>query len=252
MSRGYYETLELPVSASGEEICAAFQRLSLRIHPSKASPADRTKAQLLFAELAEAFEVLSNPRLRAQFDEGGHAGLRRYGYEFLGDPERIFRDFFGTDKYHEAALRFEADYMANIDPEKAKFRDPPSDVAVEVSITLLEALKGCSRTVEFDRTVCKADGVTKQALRARKEINLPPGTDSGSLVFEREGHQEFGFPNSKLIVKISVAPLDNFHRDGQDLFLLHKISLKDALLGKPFETVSLSEKRRRFDRRRSC
>lgn len=242
MSRSYYEALELPVSASGEEICAAFQRLSLRIHPSKADSSDRTKAQLLFSELAEAFEVLSNPRLRAQFDEGGHFGLRKHGYEFLGDPERIFRDFFGTDKYHEAAMRFEADYLANVDPEKAKFRDPPTDISVEVSITLLEALTGCSRTVEFDRIVCKADGVSKQTLRARKEINLPSGTDSGCLTFEREGHQEFGFSNSKLIVKVSVLPLSDFHRDGPDLFLLHRISLKDALLGKPFETVSLSEK----------
>ena len=70
MSRNYYDNLELPRTASYEQIAQAyisylltdtlrFKRLSLKFHPIK-NPADLATNSVRFAELCEAYEVLSN------------------------------------------------------------------------------------------------------------------------------------------------------------------------------------------------
>ena len=73
--RDYYEVLDVPRTADEAAIKTAYRRLALRHHPDK-NPGD-PRAEELFKEAAEAFDVLSDPEKRERYD--------RYGFEGLGD-----------------------------------------------------------------------------------------------------------------------------------------------------------------------
>ncbi len=73
----HYEVLGVPPDAGPEEIKSAYRRLSLLVHP------DRGGSAALFRSLAEAYEVLSDPRRRAAYD----ARLRVPGWDKDKDKE---------------------------------------------------------------------------------------------------------------------------------------------------------------------
>jgi len=94
----FYEILEVPRDAPAEEIKKAYRRLARKYHPD-ANPGDED-AESRFKELAAAYEVLSDPDKRSQYDRTGSAD----GFDFsdpfgaghsggLGD---LFDTFFGA------------------------------------------------------------------------------------------------------------------------------------------------------------
>lgn len=95
--RDYYEILGLTKSASADEIKKAYRKLSKKYHPdiNKEEGADAK-----FKELAEAYEVLSDPQKKARYDQYGHqdpnAGFGGGGAGGgFGGFEDIFSSFFG-------------------------------------------------------------------------------------------------------------------------------------------------------------
>lgn len=71
MGKDYYKTLGIPKSANEEEIKKAYRRMALRFHPDKNKDAN---AEEKFKEIAEAYEVLSDPKKRAVYDQLGEEG----------------------------------------------------------------------------------------------------------------------------------------------------------------------------------
>ena len=94
--RDYYEVLGVQRGASGAQIKRAFRALARELHPDVSS---EPEAEQRFREVAEAYEVLSDPERRATYDRLGHAGLRRGGFEptfaHFGDLSDVFAAFFG-------------------------------------------------------------------------------------------------------------------------------------------------------------
>lgn len=71
MGKDYYQTLGLSPGASDEEIKRAYRRQALRYHPDKNK---EPGAEEKFKEIAEAYDVLSDPRKREIFDRYGEEG----------------------------------------------------------------------------------------------------------------------------------------------------------------------------------
>ena len=70
--RDYYEILGIEKSASAKEIKSAYRKLAKQYHP------DRNKqegAESKFKEVQEAYEILSDERKKAAYDQYGHAGI---------------------------------------------------------------------------------------------------------------------------------------------------------------------------------
>lgn len=103
-SKDYYATLGLSKKASEEDIKKAYRKMALKYHPDKNKS---TGAEEKFKEIAEAYEVLSDPQKRKVYDQYGGDGLRDGGYDmgggggkgytytFHGDPRATFEAFFG-------------------------------------------------------------------------------------------------------------------------------------------------------------
>lgn len=97
MPQDYYAVLGVDRSASAEEIKRAFRRLAKEYHPDT-HKGDKKEAERKFRKIAEAYEVLSDPQKRAQYDRYGHVGPDQ-GFDFgPGDFRRTreaFGEFFG-------------------------------------------------------------------------------------------------------------------------------------------------------------
>src|SRR5690349_15759776 len=98
MMMDYYEILGVPKNASHEVIKKAYRQLALKHHPDK-NPGSR-ESEEKFKEAARAYEILSDPEKRAQYDRFGHSGAQfETGFRDINDIfssfSDIFEDFFG-------------------------------------------------------------------------------------------------------------------------------------------------------------
>jgi DnaJ-class molecular chaperone len=75
MERTYYETLGVTKASPPEEINKRYRKLAKEFHPDR-NPGDEN-ATLRYREVSEAYEVLSDPILRSQYDLQGYVGRRR-------------------------------------------------------------------------------------------------------------------------------------------------------------------------------
>ena len=135
--RDYYEVLGVPRNASQDDIRTKFRRLALEYHP------DRNKApsaQERFKEINAAYQVLSDPQKRAQYDRFGHlgAGAGRgsgfEGFDNFGGFGDIFDAFFGG---------FAA--RARRAPQRGR------DLHAGTALSFEEAVFGVDREIEVER-----------------------------------------------------------------------------------------------------
>jgi molecular chaperone DnaJ len=92
----YYDTLGVARGASGDDIKAAYRALARQHHPDVAE--DKSEAEHRFKAINEAYEVLSDPQKRAQYDRYGTVGNGSNGnpdFGFGGGFGDIFDMFFG-------------------------------------------------------------------------------------------------------------------------------------------------------------
>ena len=99
--RDYYEILGVSKSASADEIKKSYRKVAMQFHPDR-NPGDKA-AEEKFKEAAEAYEILSDPDKRAQYDRFGHAGVggagARGGGMNMDDIFSQFGDIFGDDLF---------------------------------------------------------------------------------------------------------------------------------------------------------
>jgi len=130
--KDYYQTLGVERSASADEIKKVFRRLARETHPD-ANP-DDPAAEMRFREIAEAYEVLSDPVRRERYDRGEVFSGADLFSQFAGLDE-ILAQFFGS------GFGFGS---------RRSGPRPGPDMGVSTTITLEEAALGVSRAIEFN------------------------------------------------------------------------------------------------------
>ncbi|KHN22434.1 uncharacterized protein LOC114388447 [Glycine soja] len=95
-SSDYYSTLGVPKSATGKEIKAAYRRLARQYHPDVNKEPGATEK---FKEISAAYEVLSDDKKRALYDQYGEAGVKSAvgggSSAYTTNPFDLFETFFG-------------------------------------------------------------------------------------------------------------------------------------------------------------
>ena len=147
--RDYYEVLGVARDADPKSIKSSYRKLALKYHPDR-NPGDK-EAEEMFKEAAEAYEVLSDDQKRAIYDRAGFDGLRTGGFNpnFTGDLGDIFSHF--GDIFSEF-------FGGGFGFGGARGPRPTvgADLRFDMIITLEEALKGTSKTVDISRnTGCR-------------------------------------------------------------------------------------------------
>ena len=163
MERDYYADLGVSKTASADEIGRAFRKLAARYHPDR-NPGDKS-AEENFKRIAEAYNVLRDPKSRAAFDRGGDTGFRGFDstediFSHFGD---LFGELFGSRVRARAFRRWPEAYETEIEvtPEPSD----SLDVRREVKVSVFTAMLGGSVDIPL------AEGTA--------EMTVPPGTQPG-------------------------------------------------------------------------
>ncbi|XP_074595205.1 dnaJ homolog subfamily B member 9-like [Brevipalpus obovatus] len=125
MASDYYEILGVKKGATDREIKKAFRKLALQYHPDK----NKSKsAESKFREIAEAYDILSDPDKRAKYDKFGKAafggdGGGSGGFHFNGGPfdyNEFFKQFDDAFRFHGQHSHHGNDHDS--DHQKSHFR----------------------------------------------------------------------------------------------------------------------------------
>eukprot|EP00930_Biecheleria_cincta_P001550 TRINITY_DN102686_c0_g1_i1.p1 TRINITY_DN102686_c0_g1~~TRINITY_DN102686_c0_g1_i1.p1 ORF type:complete len:335 (+),score=61.78 TRINITY_DN102686_c0_g1_i1:108-1112(+) len=108
-----YKILGIDRGATEDEIKKAYRKEAMKWHPDRQPPEKRAEAQTRFSEVAGAYEILSDPEKRKQFDTfGGGSGNHFQGGRADSSPgpgwqhspesaERLFREVFGSGAFEQ-------------------------------------------------------------------------------------------------------------------------------------------------------
>src|SRR5918998_2568932 len=152
MSSDYYEVLGVPRDASPEQIKKAYRRLAMKLHPDVATEPDAAER---FKRVAEAYEVLQDPKKRDLYDRGGDP---------LGGGMGGFNGTFGAGGFDFTNL---VDAMFG----QQTSRGPRSrirrgqDALVRLDLELAEAAFGTTKPVRVETAVlcprCNGSGAAE-------------------------------------------------------------------------------------------
>lgn len=147
--KDYYKILGVSRDASADEIKRAFRSLARETHPD-ANPND-PDAEARFRDIAEAYEVLSDPQKKARYDRGETFGGQDLFSQF-GGLEDILQQFFGGN--------FSGGFGFGGGGRRGPARG--QDVAARLDIELADAATGIDREVSFSGlvrcTTCDGSG----------------------------------------------------------------------------------------------
>ncbi|MFZ5646670.1 MAG: molecular chaperone DnaJ [Bacillota bacterium] len=170
--RDYYEVLGVSKQASAEEIKKAFRKLARQYHPD-ANP-DKKGAEEKFKEAAEAYEVLSDPEKRANYDRFGHAGVNGQGFGGFEGGFGGFGDFGGLGDIFEM---FFGGSRTRRGPERG------ADLRVDLEISFEEAAFGLEKDIRVPRNEeCGTCGGTGAAPGTRPQT-CPACNGSGQIQY---------------------------------------------------------------------
>ena len=210
MAQDYYETLGVERNASPAEIKAAYRKLAMQYHP------DRGGDEIKFMHIREAYDCLSNPETRSNYDYKGPKGDQfRNGFQGFD-----FRWSGAGSAFDEMEDLFRGMGFGN--RNRAPRQNHSTNIAFDVFLE--DVMTGKDVAVELQMT----NGQTKLVT-----INIPKGVESGQQIRYQGMGEDLhpGFRPGDLIVTIRVRNHPVFERHGDNILCESKINVFDLMLG---------------------
>ncbi len=232
MAKNPYTLLGVSKTATEKEIKSAYRKLAKKLHPD-VNPGD-AKAEAKFKEVTAAYNLLSNPDLRKQYDTGrvdasgqqqnpfaggfrqanaqggmdtGFGGFGGMGQDDMAD---MFSSLFGMNMGGGRRQSHGGFQRRQSPPQKG------ADVRYKLKMSLVDALTGGVKDLGKGLNVRFPKGIKDgQSLRLRGKGR--PGVNGG--------------PAGDAHVKVLVQPHKRLTREGNDLHLTVPISLSEAMKG---------------------
>lgn len=267
--RDYYEILDIPKTATQDEIKKSYRRKAKEHHPDKGGD------EAVFKELAEAYEVLSDEKKREQYDTHGH-NTPQYG---SASPFDIFQDFFrrGGNRQQPAprrgnnlnlTIKLTLEEVFNGTNKKFKYKKQThcttcsgkggsgikpctncggSGIATQVvqtpfgqihNQTYCPVCDGIGETHENICVTCSGEGVimTEDTV----DIAIPIGViENMSFMLTGKGHAAKNGTAGDLVVTIIEIPHSIFVRSGNDLKTNIKLTYPQLVLGDKVEIPTI-------------
>ena len=224
--KNYYDILQVSKNASPAEVKKAYYQLAKKHHPDR-NPND-PRAETVFLNIAEAYEVLSDGQKRSDYDKVAGSSQsydpndlnedrpqtpkskRNWTYNLEKDPLDLFKEVFGDLKsdFHQAASE-----------DRTTFGQDNKIPRTIVTLSLKEAAEGTTRGVKFP-TLHYQEFKNQEVL-----VTVPAGIEDGQTVRLRIGGQV------EALVQVKVEIPEHFQRQGCHIFSEEWVNIWDAALG---------------------
>lgn len=254
-SKNYYELLEIKRSAGADEIKAAYRRLARKYHPDTAGS---DASELLFREITNAYDTLSDPDkrrtydLKTEFSEKLREKIREYERaQAQARAEQQAQRTNPQSNGKKAALKPNpTEKQTEAQPQAASIKDSISarikpvydrvkasvrkveglqnslrgERLYQCTVNQLEALQGCEREIIVER-----EGKTE-----RLKVRIPSGIRHGIILRVKSG-----LLGKRLRAQINVEPHPYVELSGDDIIVRVPISLAEAADGAELEVPTL-------------
>lgn len=227
-----YEILGVGQDATDDQIKKAFRSLAVKHHP------DAGGSEEEFKQISQAYEVLSDPKKRAEYDRalkygaymgnhGGSGGAAYGGQGFAGGMD--------WSSIIESILRGEGAFGTEWNPDQTGFAgfngwgqpraQRGSDLTMTIEVPFDDALNGATRKVTYR---IPSTGETESLT-----VKIPAGAvDGGRLRYHERGeYGTNGGVRGDLVVTTRVGSHPYFKRDGADVRMDLPVSMYEAALG---------------------
>ncbi|CAN4078887.1 unnamed protein product [Withania somnifera] len=216
MGVDYYKILQVDKNAKDDDLKKAYRKLAMKWHPDK-NPNNKKEAEAKFKQISEAYESIWGGMGGGGF--GGGMGGAGGGGGMRGT--RFSSSMFGDDIFSS----FGEGRPMNTGPRKA----PPIERTLPCSLE--ELYKGTTKKMKISREIADASGKTLP-VEEILTIDVKPGWKKGTkITFPEKGNEEPNIVSSDLVFIVDEKPHSVFTRDGNDLVIIQKISLAEALTG---------------------
>lgn len=265
--RDYYEVLGVNKSATDAEIKKAYRKLAKKYHPDMNK--DNPKAEELFKEVTEAYEVLSDKEKRKLYDQFGHAafdegagqgGAYGAGGQGFGSGAGGFGGFSGGGGFGNSSFGgFGSGNFGGGGGGSFHFNGNSGDGYQEYYYTgdnlddIFDGFFGGSRKgrsrskdgedvlakveVSFEEAALGADKVIRfrapDGSEQSLQVHIPAGIDSGQKIrLKGKGMPgQNGGGAGSLLLEVTVQSKPGFERKGMDIYTTVEIPFETAVLG---------------------
>lgn len=187
--KDYYSILDIPRTASQEEIKKAYRKKALKYHPDRNK--EDPNAEAKFKEASEAYEALSDPKKRQIYDQYGEEGLKGQpgfgggpgmgGFSSMEEALRTFMGAFGGMGGNESI--FESFFGGGFGEESVSRKGASKRVSLTISFE--EAARGVEKEIAISNNLlcekCKGSG----AASPKAIKTCPQCRGSGQLLQSR-------------------------------------------------------------------
>lgn len=175
MSEEYYKLLGVDKNATESEIKKAYRKLAVKYHPDK-NPGDK-KAEEKFKEISQAYEVLSDKKKRAQYDQFGPDAFKRGGgagpggYGGFHDPRDMFNEIFGNAGGAGGGSIFEEFFGGGRARRSHTGPQQGADLRYDMEIEFEDAVFGADKKIKIPKlqtcSACKGSGAESGTSKTR-------------------------------------------------------------------------------------
>jgi len=255
MSEGFYNILEIPETASLDDIKKSYRRLSMINHPDKNK--NNPDATAKFQKISEAYETLGDPEKKSEYDASrNNPFFRMMGQHSGQNMEELFGSLFGMPfgqgpSFGQGHPQTSMPFGSNIRifhngvPVNAQGfvqgMQKPTPIIKTISVSIDKILTGTTIPIDIERWIIQ-DG-NKVFENETVYVIVPKGIDEGEIIVLREkGNIMRDDCKGDIKIFIKIENDTEFKRSGLDLLLEKTITIKEALCGFDFELKYITGK----------
>ena len=220
MAKSLYETLEVSENASADEIKKAYRKLARKYHPDVNKD---PKAEEKFKEINAAYEVLSDPQKKQQYDQYGDSMFGGQNFSDFArnqgggvDLDEILRQMFGGGAAGFGRSNFGGGFG---------FDAPDLDTNAQITIPFEVAVLGGKRNISLNNDSF--------------DIKIPEGIEDGQRIRAKGKGKSYQGQRGDLILKINISPSNEYEREFYNLIKYFDLPLKTALFGGKVEIKTI-------------
>ncbi|WP_044418463.1 DnaJ family protein [Halarcobacter anaerophilus] len=228
MAKSLYETLEVSENATADEIKKAYRKLARKYHPDVNKD---PKAEDKFKEINAAYEVLSNPEKKQQYDQFGDSmfGGQNFhdfarGQDAGVDLDEILRQMFGGGGFSSSGFS-QGGFSGFSGFGNQGFSQPDLDTHAQITIAFDVSILGGKQHISLNNDSF--------------DIKIPEGIKDGQKIRAKGKGKSYQGKRGDLIIKVNVAASPEYERDGNTLIKSFNIPLKTALFGGKVEIKTI-------------